>query len=326
MQGLPNLWRPQSEVFNASLSATVLSLACSDQLVFHTIAMSHSPMTCAIYQDESRVRLPFVDRGGGSLIFRYETTTKSDIPTVLKIPQRYGKFSPDGTMVPDPRNEYASNLDNEKAIYKRLQGTPGIANYLGAAKDGFLLEYHKQGCLEDFMYPPSLRQTAPQETPAPKIPPPEWPQRKNWILQILDIYTAIHAQKVLVRDIALRNLLLADDFTIRAIDFEQSWLLPLDHTGELHDEDGYTEMAEISNVANVIYSLSRWEKFEKELLRMEEWPDAKELPSAVDLPLGRVIADAWSRRFGTIDELRQATVSALTSTPSVGRTKSNGLQ
>lgn len=161
------------------------------------------------------------------------------------------------------------------------------------------------------MYTPSLRQTAPPGHPPQKITLLELSHRQNWILQTLDDFTAIHAKEVLVRDIFLRNLLLADDLTIRALDFGQSWLLPLDHTGELHDEDNYTEMAEVFNVTNVIYSLLRWEKFELEIISMDEWPDAKELPSTEGLPLRNVVIGAWSRQFRTLDELRQAVVSAM---------------
>jgi hypothetical protein len=116
---------------------------------------------------------------------------------------------------------------------------------------------------------------------------------------------------VLVCDIALRNLLLADDYTIRAIDFANSSLHPLEEVGELKDSDGYTSMVDVLHVTNVIYSLSSWKKFQVDCIQMEEWPKAEGLPSTLDLPLGDVIARSWSREFETLGELRHAVVSRI---------------
>jgi Leucine-rich repeat (LRR) protein len=95
---------------------------------------------------------------------------------------------------------------------------------------------------------------------------------------------------VLVCDIALRNLLLADDYTIRAIDFANSSLHPVEEVGELKDPDGYTSTVDILHVTNVIYSLSSWKKLQVDCIQIEEWPKAEELPSTLDLQLGNVIA------------------------------------
>jgi hypothetical protein len=85
----------------------------------------------------------------------------------------------------------------------------------------------------------------------------------------------------------------------------------LEHTGELSDSQGYTEKAEVFNVANVVYSLSRWESFELECMSEEEWPTTRGLPSAIDLPLGDVVAKAWSGQIRSLDQLRRAVVAAL---------------
>jgi hypothetical protein len=61
-------------------------------------------------------------------------------------------FPPDfKTITPNPDNVYANNLSHEKAIYERLHNIPGIANYLGATKDGLVLEYYPQGNLENYI-------------------------------------------------------------------------------------------------------------------------------------------------------------------------------
>ena len=143
---------------------------------------------------------------------------------------------------------------------------------------------------------------------------PEWQQRMDWILQVIDVYAACHAKRVLVFDIALRNLLLADDLTIRAIDFANSSLRPLGETGELKEED-YTATIDVLHVTNIIYSLSAWKKFQVDCVQMEEWPNAEQVPSTIDMPLGSVIASSWSRRFKTLDELREAVVSSMPEEP-----------
>jgi serine/threonine protein kinase len=251
--------------------------------------MTTIPLTCAIHSDGSRVKSKIIGMGIDAFIIH------NDPSTVLKIPKLYGRILPDGTTIPEPDNQWANDLSIEKAIYERLDNVPGIASYLGATKDGLLLKYYKNGCLEDYM----------QQNPLP----PKWSQRMDWILQMIDVYAACHAKNVLVCDIALRNLLLADDYTIRAIDFANSSLHPLEEVGELKDADGYSLMVDVLHVTNVIYSLSSWMKFQVDCIRMEEWPRAEGLPSTRDLPLGDIIARSWSCEFKSLGELRHAVVS-----------------
>jgi serine/threonine protein kinase len=266
--------------------------------------MASIPMTCAIHPDGSRVKVDISSWGIDGFILLDKKSTDSTVKTVLKIPKLYERLNSNFTTLgPDPDNIYAHDLSREKAIYERLHGTPGIANYLGGTKDGILLEYYPTEDLAARME----KKGEDGET----LPPPSWSQRERWILQILDICTACHAKKVFVRDIALRNLLLANDNTIRAIDFGQSEMYSLEHTGELKDSERYTERAEVFNVANIVYSLSRWERFELECINMEEWPDAKDLPSSVDLPLENVTVKAWSGQIENLEQLREAVVSVL---------------
>ncbi|KAH0283177.1 hypothetical protein M436DRAFT_50559 [Aureobasidium namibiae CBS 147.97] len=253
--------------------------------------MAPTIMSCAIRRDGSLVKTKsIIGRGVDGFVLH-----SNGEATVLKIPRLYGDFFPDGTMKPEADNEYANDLSSEQAIYERLNGVPGVARYLGATGDGLLLEYYKNGSLEDYME---------------KTSPPEWSQKRDWILQIMDVYAACHAKRVLVYDIALRNLLLADDYTIRAIEFANSGLYPLDSTGELKDGDGYTSMMDTLHVTNIIYSLCTWKKFQTDCIQMSEWPKAEELPSTSGVPLGSVIARSWSRQFKTLYELRHAVVSS----------------
>ena len=113
-------------------------------------------------------------------------------------------------------------------------------------------------------------------------------------------------KKVLWFDIALRNLLLADDWTIRAIDFANSTALPLETDLATTDWDGYTQKLEVLHVTNVIYSISQWEKFQVNCAYTHEWPPADPFPSTQHLELGLIITRAWNHRYQTIAELRRA--------------------
>ncbi|KAH0362705.1 hypothetical protein KCU65_g7838, partial [Aureobasidium melanogenum] len=215
---------------------------------------------------------------------------------VMKVP----KFSAtrnlaDGSIIPDDaENMYKSDLSREKEAYRRLQGVSGIANCLDISANGLVLEFYPNGDLEDY-----IRDN----------PPPSWKQRVDWILQILDALIACHNKRILVFDIALRNLMLDGDLNLKLIDFANSSCLKIDEDTELVD-DGYTAELDLLHVSNVIYSISRWEKFENHYLSIDEWPAADSLPSTSNLPLGDIITKAWSHQFKTLDELKLAVKSA----------------
>lgn len=113
-------------------------------------------------------------------------------------------------------------------------------------------------------------------------------------------------KKVLWFDIALRNLLLADDWTIRAIDFANSTTLPLDIDLATADWDGYTHKLEVLHVTNVIYSISQWERFQVNCAYAHKWPPTDSFPSTQHLDLGPIITKAWNHHYQTIAELRRA--------------------
>ncbi|KAI5207077.1 hypothetical protein E4T39_02114 [Aureobasidium subglaciale] len=214
--------------------------------------------------------------------------------TVMKIPKLSGTLFTDGTIKPDSDNNiYANDLKEEKDIYTRLDGVRGIANCLSVSTSG-------NGTLEDFVQ---------------NNTPPAWHQRLDWILQVVEFFAACHARRVLVFDIALRNLMLADDWSVRAIDFANSSLVPLRDDGKLLDSSGYTADVDILHVTNVIYSIACWKKFQVDCVTMDEWPAAETLPPTPNLPLGRVIANSWSHQFRSLDELQRAIISAASQNP-----------
>lgn len=246
-------------------------------------------MTVAILTDGSRVKGKIIAMGLDGYIVHQPATS-----TVMKLPKLRGTYNRlDGTTKPDHdyNDSYTNDLSREKEAYQRLQGVRGIANCLAINTHGLVFEFYANGDLEDYIK---------------HKPPAPLKQKVSWILQILDAFIACHKRRILVFDIALRNLMLDDDMNIRLIDFANSSLLPLDEDTELVDEDGYTAEIDVLHVANVIYSISRWEKFQTDCMSMDEWPAADSLPLTSDLPLGDIITKAWSRQFKTLDELKSA--------------------
>ncbi|KAG9953669.1 hypothetical protein KCU85_g1117, partial [Aureobasidium melanogenum] len=255
--------------------------------------MDTTRISAIILADGSRLDAgKVISRGGDGYIIR-DTASPT---TVMKVPKLSATCNPDGSIKPDDaENMYKTDLSCEKEAYRRLQGVSGIANCLDISANGLVLEFYPNGDLEDYI----------QDNSAPS-----WKQRIDWILQILDALIACHNKRILVFDIALRNLMLDGDLNVKLIDFSQSSCLKIDEVTELVDKDGYTADLDLLHVSNVIYSISRWAKFEAHYTSMDEWPAADSLPSTSNLPLGDIITKAWSRQFKNLDELKLAVKSA----------------
>jgi serine/threonine protein kinase len=141
------------------------------------------------------------------------------------------------------------------------------------------------------------------------LPPSAWPQRLAWISQLIDFVAACHDRKVLWFDIALRNILLADDMTIRAIDFANSTAVPLDADIDTTTSDGYTARVEVLRLTNAIYSISRRTKFQTDCVGEKEWLAMNTFPATEHLELGHIIRKAWGHEYSNVLGLRAATRS-----------------
>jgi hypothetical protein len=212
--------------------------------------------------------------------------------TVMKIPKLGATVLPDGSLEPDKDNIWqADSLEVEKEVYRRLHGVYGLANCLDISRNGLELEYYRKGYLEDYV----------KDNPTPPLT-----RRLDWILQLVDFVAACHDRKVLWFDIALRNILLADDWTIRAIDFANSTAEPLDADLDTTNSDGYTAKVEVLHVANVVYMISCWDKFQVDCVEEEEWPAMDSFPATQDLVFGQIIRNAWEHGYSNVLGLRDA--------------------
>jgi len=248
-------------------------------------------------ENPPRVARPlFVDEtpvGRGLLAFGMdEFIIPASSMTVMEIPRLDATSLPDESLEPNEENAWCvDNLEVEQEVYRRLNGVKGLANCLNISKNGLELEYYRKGDFED-----NIKNN----------PPPPWTQKLVLTSKLVDFVATCHERKVLCFDIALRNILLADDMTIRAIDFAKSTVVPLDADVEAKTSDGYSLKVEVLHATNVIYSISRWTEFQTDCVAEEEWPAMDTFPVTHILELGHIISKAWGHEYSNVLELRGA--------------------
>jgi serine/threonine protein kinase len=253
-------------------------------------------MSCILLADGSRIAADKLIGNGadGFIIFEGKH--------VLKVPHLLGRLRPDGKIDAHIDNElHFQHLDVEKEVYKRLHGVPGIAKCIECTNNGILLEYYPKGSLSEYIH----------SHDSPSI---SW--RWNWILQATEIIARCHSKAILVFDIALRNSLLADDFSLRLIDFANSAPLPESMDITLADDDGCTARLDFLHLSCIIYSIVTWQKFSVRCDSETEWPNLDQMPDVNGLQCGQAIQNCWMRTYSTIQELvHDIQPSAMTSTP-----------
>jgi serine/threonine protein kinase len=240
-------------------------------------------MNCILLADGSRVDADKLigDGADGFIILEGKH--------VLKIPRLLGRLRPDGKIDAHIDNElHLQHLEVEKEVYKGLHGVPRIAKCIECTNNGILLEYYSKGSLVDYISSHDLPSTS-------------W--RWGWILQATDVVARCHAKGILVFDIALRNFLFADDFSLRLIDFANSALLPESMDITLADVDGCTPKLDLLHLSSIIYSITTWQKFSVKCDSATEWPNLDQMPDLEGLQCARVIRDCWTRTYSTIQEL-----------------------
>ncbi|KAL6715346.1 hypothetical protein ACLMJK_007612 [Lecanora helva] len=180
-------------------------------------------------------------------------------------------------------------IEIEKDVYQRMGKCDGIARCIRISDAGILLQLYTNGDLEDYI------SQKPELGSAKKA---------EWILSLIRTEVCFHEAKVLVFDTALRNILVADDLSLKMIDFGQCKVLPLDADVNHVDIDGLSAKVDIFQLGNIIYSIAVWKKYEYcyfgEGLR---WPSQDELPDLEGV-LGRTIIDkCWARSYSSMREL-----------------------
>jgi hypothetical protein len=208
---------------------------------------------------------------------------------VLKIPRLLGRLGSDGKIDAHVDNElHFEHLEVEKEVYRGLHDVPGIAKGIECTSNGILLEHYSKGCSSDYIF---------------SHDPPSMSWRWYWILKATDVIARCHEKGVLVYDIALRNFLLADDFSLRLIDFANSAPLPESMDIARADIDGCTARLDLLHLSCIIYSIMTWQKFYVRCDSETEWPNLDQMPDVDGLQCGQAIRNCWTRTYSTIREL-----------------------
>ncbi|KAI6843459.1 hypothetical protein KC340_g14035 [Hortaea werneckii] len=259
--------------------------------------MDHT-VNCILLVDGTRVDVAdLIGNGSDGFIIR-------NGHHVLKIPKLYGYLQPDGTTEADSDNEFQSGrLDTEKQVYERLHGVPGIAEFIECTSNGILLKYYPNGALSEYIA---------------RNPRPSMSWRWQWILQATKAIAGCHERGILVFDIAIRNFLLADGFSLRLIDFSNSSLVPTGEDFALAEIDGSTAKMDLLHLANVIYSIWVWGEFTVDCAMESEWPDLSSLPELEGFEGGCVIRKCWERKYTAIEEMLVAVRQCARTSLSVG--------
>jgi len=215
--------------------------------------------------------------------------------TVLKIPKLSGTAQPDGSIKPAEFFEVDKlGLDREKDVYDRLKGAPFVAECLGVSDFGITLKYYSGGSLEAYM-------RTHQE--------PSLQLKQRWITQVATALVHCHEARILVADIALRNLLIDEHLNMFMIDFSNSYIFEDDAViADLRQED-YTPKMDMLYLGSVIYSIVKWCKYSLDCADESEWPSLPELPATKGIPFGHIIHCCWTGQYDHVTQLHQHVVS-----------------
>lgn len=202
----------------ASSSGTVLTLCLSDGRKIH----STSPEIVAL----GKTGVVFRDGRHVLKIARVEDVTG------LSENERY---------ITEVMNEInRESLREEADAYRRLGPHHGLAEIVELSEASLKMEYIHGWTLEHLILS-SLEQ--PDET-----------IKRRLLISILDTVCFIHTRRVVVDDIATRNIMVLEDFSTKIIDFGFAKLL-----GEETDMEGNEEaQADIRRLGLVIYSIATW--------------------------------------------------------------------
>ncbi|KAL1954089.1 hypothetical protein VTO42DRAFT_1777 [Malbranchea cinnamomea] len=125
------------------------------------------------------------------------------------------------------------------------------------------------------------------------------PRRVTWILSAIKaVHHLHHTAKVLVFDIAPRNFLLADDLSLRMIDFGQAAVFPLDTDITTACDNGLTALVDIVHLGCTIHSIASWQLYEFNLMDCDyKLPRLEDLPKVDDCFCGDIIKKCWLGKY-----------------------------
>lgn len=135
-------------------------------------------------------------------------------------------------------------------------------------------------------------------------PSPSRELRARWIRPLVDAFSYVRSCRVVVHDVALRNILVHNDF-LKLCDFGGSSLLPLYTNMEHFYVSGTAPQIEILYVGCVFYSVAVWQVFEYDYDENERFPKVDELPVTEGVLVGNIVNKCWNGEYASMEALRR---------------------
>ena len=182
-------------------------------------------------------------------------------------------------------------LELEKDVYRRANDCSGIAKCIDISDRGILLELYDQGNLEDYIkHRPEISAI----------------RKRKWMYSLIQTLHHLHCLKVLVSDLALRNLLLDGQTRLKMVDFGEAAVFPIDADLDTVNDGGMTAQVDIFQLGCLLYSIAACTKFERDLacegfLR----PCLSDMHPLDDVHLAGLIQKCWSGQYINMHQLYQ---------------------
>lgn len=122
----------------------------------------------------------------------------------------------------------------------------------------------------------------------------------------------VHSRRVFVDEIALRNILVAEE-QLKLADFGQSILLPLATDMDTVCENDLNAKIELLHLGWVIYSIAVWRVWKYYYFELEtpQWPNLAELPPTDGIFCGVIISKCWRGEYSNMAALNEEAIALL---------------
>lgn len=195
----------------------------------------------------------------------------------------------------DPSDPYSVEcIEHEKEIYRRLQHCEGVIPYLDLSGLVIQLPFMNDGTLSRYLQSNS---------------PPMRAQQLAWVKQMVHTLCRIHDRRVLVIDLASRNMLIHPNGSILFCDFGTSILLPIETdiwAAESHESSFETDICQLGAIIYEVVTGRDIADYDQITEDAGGWPPRDKLPSTRGIWLGSIIEACWTKgRFRTTYELAQ---------------------
>ncbi|KAI9049265.1 hypothetical protein LZ554_007112 [Drepanopeziza brunnea f. sp. 'monogermtubi'] len=189
-----------------------------------------------------------------------------------------------GHVVKVARENEKGPLLQEKVAYERLGIHQGIIHCSQASDDAIEMAYAEHGNLEQCIN---------------EHPEPSQTIKAKWIKSLADALAHVHSRRVLIDDMACRNVVVTGDQELKLMDFGQSYVLPLDTDMDTVCHDRLTVKIEMTHLGWMLYSISVWKVHKYYYWSHEppQWPSPEDLPPTDGLFSGTIVRKCWRGEY-----------------------------